>query len=138
MSSATSLYFVYDFCVHRSLNPLLSYFLRYLPLLTALSVFPVIWLIRLLASCCMFDNPVLFQIDFILIIRKCARKKWKLLRKHSFWWMIILLYSHVVHTSMSILNCPSVPDLSGHEAFVSSLSLNHTGLSPLKDCFNLS
>ena len=32
ISSALSFYFVYDFCLYSSLSPLISYFIRYLPL----------------------------------------------------------------------------------------------------------
>ena len=46
INSATSFYFIYDFCLHSNLSPLVSYFLRYLPLFAALIVFPIIWIIR--------------------------------------------------------------------------------------------
>ena len=33
-------------------------------------------------------------------------KKVMMLKHHGIWWIILLLYTHLVHTSMSILNCP--------------------------------
>ena len=29
---------------------------------------------------------------------------------YGLWWVILLQYTHVVHTAMSILSCPSLPD----------------------------
>ncbi len=29
---------------------------------------------------------------------------------HGLWWVVLLQYTHVVHTSMSILNCPMIDD----------------------------
>ena len=36
----------------------------------------------------------------------------RLLRHHGLWWILLLLYSHVVHTSISILDCPMLRDPS--------------------------
>ena len=33
ISSALSFYFIYDFCLYSNMSPLVSYFLRYLPLI---------------------------------------------------------------------------------------------------------
>ena len=39
---------------------------------------------------------------------------------HGLWWIILLMYSHVLHTSMSILNCPILPETDSSDASVSS------------------
>ena len=38
---------------------------------------------------------------------------------HGLWWIVLLLYTHVLHTSMSILNCPILPDRDGSHVSVS-------------------
>ena len=48
---------------------------------------------------------------------KCFRK-WRSKHWHMVWLLLILIYTHTVHTSMSILNCPSVP-FNGTQAGVS-------------------
>lgn len=47
LSSASSFYFVYDFCLSSHLSTAHSYLLRYIPALTALIVFFAMWLVRL-------------------------------------------------------------------------------------------
>ena len=37
----------------------------------------------------------------------------KPLEHHGLWWVVLLLYSHTVYTSMTILNCPSISDSLG-------------------------
>ena len=32
---------------------------------------------------------------------------------YGLWWVVLLQYTHVVHTSMSILNCPTLPNKEG-------------------------
>ena len=32
---------------------------------------------------------------------------------YGLWWIVVLMYTHVVHTSMSILNCPILPGRMG-------------------------
>ena len=44
----------------------------------------------------------------------------KPLRAHGVWWIIVFLYSQVVHTSMSILNCPSI---QGSDQSIAAVSL---------------
>ena len=39
---------------------------------------------------------------------------------HGLWWIVLLMYTHVVHTSMSILNCPILPGRSGDYVPVSA------------------
>ena len=39
--------------------------------------------------------------------------KRKPLNHHGVWWVLLLLYSHVVYTSMTVLNCPSITDTDG-------------------------
>ena len=45
-SSATGFYFVYDFCLYGNMSALVSYTIRYLPLLVALLLCPVVVLLR--------------------------------------------------------------------------------------------
>jgi len=47
--------------------------------------------------------------DVIMYFRKF---RLRLLRHHGLWWILLLLYSHVVHTSISILDCPMLRDPS--------------------------
>ena len=35
-------------------------------------------------------------------------KSWKVLKYHGLWQVILLSYTHIVYTSMTILNCPSI------------------------------
>ena len=46
VSSAISLYFPYDLCLYDKMSALGSHFLRYLPLLVALIVTPLVLFIR--------------------------------------------------------------------------------------------
>eukprot|EP00731_Ephydatia_muelleri_P010299 Em0005g885a len=88
VSSSLSFYFVYDFCLYSNMSPLVSYFIRYLPLFTAVIVCPIILAIR--------------------------HKK----HPNGLWWLVVLMYTHVVHTSMSILNCPRLPGSNGNTSNV--------------------
>ena len=38
---------------------------------------------------------------------------------YGIWWVILLQYTHVVYTSMAVLNCPTLPDLDGELTAVS-------------------
>lgn len=46
VSNAIGLYFPYDFCLYNDMPALVSHSLRYLPLLTAILVTPVVLFIR--------------------------------------------------------------------------------------------
>ncbi|XP_064396716.1 uncharacterized protein LOC135343670 isoform X3 [Halichondria panicea] len=89
MKSAMGFYFVYDFCLLNSLPPIASYFIRYIPSITAFIV-------------CLT----------IQIVRKYFLKM-KSLNHHGYWLIVILLYPQLVHTSISLLNCPQLPDSTG-------------------------
>lgn len=39
------------------------------------------------------------------------------------WILVLLVYSHIVYTSVSILHCPQVGDSNGHKKAVSTLHL---------------
>eukprot|EP00731_Ephydatia_muelleri_P010295 Em0005g881a len=88
VSSGLSFYFVYDFCLYSNMSPLVSYFIRYLPLFTAI---------------------ITCSITVAIMYRCSPRRKW-----HGLWWIAVLIYTHVVHTSMSILNCPRLPGSDGN------------------------
>ena len=56
---------------------------------------------------------VVWMWSFSCIIVYCFRKcRWRLIQHHGLWWILLLLYSHLVHTSMSILDCPMLRDPS--------------------------
>ena len=82
ISSGLALYFPYNFCLYGAMNPLVSYLLRYLPLFT---VVPTV-----IATLAMKH-------------KKFQRAVW-----YGLWTLIILMYSHVVHTSIVVLNCPTI------------------------------
>ena len=83
VSSALSLYFPYDFCLYKNMSAEVSYLLRYLPLFTVIPT-------------------------GILALRVKHKKLRKFLPTvwYGVWTLIILMYTQVVYTSMSILNCP--------------------------------
>jgi hypothetical protein len=91
ISSALSFYFIYDFCLYSDMSPLVSYFLRYLPLFLAIAT-------------------VTF---WSALMSKFTKKT---VAWHGLWWIILLMYSHVLHTSMSILNCPILPETDSSDA----------------------
>lgn len=93
VSSALGLYFPYDFCLYDEASALASYAFRYLPLLVGAVLSPI---------------AVCFR------KRRSPRDSW-----HGVWWLMVLLYTPAVHTSVSILHCPSF----------SVLDLNSTGFS---------
>ena len=83
VSSALGLYFPYDFCLYDEASALASYAFRYLPLFVAALLSPI---------------AVCFR------KRRSPRDSW-----HGVWWLMVLLYTPAVHTSVSILHCPSFP-----------------------------
>ena len=46
VSSALGFYFAYDFCLYSNMSPLVSYFLRYLPIIITLLLLPGVLVIR--------------------------------------------------------------------------------------------
>jgi len=46
LGSVLSFYFPYDFCLYRKIDPLISYFIRFLPLIVALFVVPITYQLR--------------------------------------------------------------------------------------------
>ena len=83
VSSALSLYFPYDFCLYAKMSAQVSYLLRYLPLFTVI------------------PTGILTLIAKHKKLKTLLPKVW-----YGVWILIILMYTQVVHTSMSILNCP--------------------------------
>ncbi len=51
-------------------------------------------------------------------LNKMSRIPW-----FGLWWVTILQYSHIVHTSMTILNCPLLPDNDGNVTAVSKKAI---------------
>ena len=83
VSSLLALYFPYDFCLHGTMSALLIYLLRYVPLLVT--------------------TPTVMVIIGIVYHKKIRFAEW-----YGVWLLILLMYTQVVHTSMSILNCSAV------------------------------
>ena len=51
-----------------------------------------------------------------IIYRSCTKKlkmRIKSLKMHGVWWLVVLIYTHVVYASMTILNCPLISDTHG-------------------------
>ena len=108
MSSGLSFYFVYDFCLYPNMSPLVSYFIRYLPLFTAIIVCPIILAIRLyIIHACPSPHLTAHSLSFFRWqwFKHSHHSQW-----HGLWWILLLMYTHTVHTSMSILNCPRLPN----------------------------
>ena len=91
ISSGLALYFPYDFCLYGAMNPLVSYLLRYLPLFTVVPTVTATLAIK---------------------HKKFQRAVW-----YGLWTLIILMYSHVVHTSIVVLNCPTIKQ-QGYRWFI--------------------
>lgn len=85
VSSALGLYFPYDFCLYDEASALATYFFRYLPIIVGAVLSPI---------------AVCFR------KRRSPRDSW-----HGVWWLMVLFYTPAVHTSVSILHCPSFPVL---------------------------
>lgn len=83
VASALGLYFPYDFCLYEEASALASYAFRYIPLFLAVVLVPIATVVRK---------------------RRSPRNTW-----HGVWWLILLLYTPAVHTSLTILHCPSFP-----------------------------
>ena len=82
ISSGLALYLPYDFCLYETMNPLVSYLLRYVPLFTVVPTVIATLTVKL---------------------KKFERTLW-----YGLWTLTVLMYSHVVHTSIVILNCPAI------------------------------
>lgn len=80
IGSALGLYFPYDFCLHSNIGAVGVYSLRYIPALTLVILAPVVLHIR---------------------IKKFRPCDW-----HGLWWLVLTLYTPLLHTSFSLLNCP--------------------------------
>ncbi|XP_065919889.1 uncharacterized protein [Dysidea avara] len=93
ISSAASLYFPYDFCLYPGMTALVSYNLRYIPLLLTLII-----------------SLVLFTGNKKLKLGKNMKLSWS-----GLWVLTVLLSTSVLNTSFSILNCPSLSDDSGNK-----------------------
>ncbi|XP_065907172.1 uncharacterized protein [Dysidea avara] len=111
ISSAASLYFPYDFCIYPGMTALVSYSLRYIPVL----LFSII-------CCCIQFLSRKYHKDYI----SCS----------GMWLLILLLFTDVVNTSVSVLNCPILRDSDGHKSVrwfvdgtVECFSGGHAGLA---------
>ena len=91
-SSLSSLYFPYDFCLHRNLTTISSYLIRYLPLFTVIPTTVITLTVR--------------------------QKKFRPVPWYGVWTLVIFMYSAIVHTSITILHC-SVLDKFGMRWYVS-------------------
>lgn len=41
------------------------------------------------------------------------KSKRKALNNHGVWWVLLFIYTHVVYSSLTVLNCPSITDSNG-------------------------
>ena len=76
------MYFPYDFCLHSNMGAVPVYALRYIPILLAVILAPGILHIR---------------------VKKFRPTDW-----HGAWNLLLLLYTPILHTSISLLNCPTL------------------------------
>ncbi|XP_065908085.1 uncharacterized protein [Dysidea avara] len=111
ISSAASLYFPYDFCIYPGMTALVSYSLRYIPVLLFSIIYCCIWVL----------NRKFLYISI----------SWS-----GVWLLILLFFTDVVNTSVSILNCPILRDSDGHrsrkwfvDGTVECFSGGHAGLA---------
>ncbi|XP_065897582.1 uncharacterized protein [Dysidea avara] len=95
LSSVLSLYFPYDFCLSSGMTAVMTYALRYIPLLV------VIFLLLLMAT-----------LKRVKMYRKW-RTSWD-----GVWTLVMLIFSHLVYTSVSILHCPSLEDDNGNKKLI--------------------
>ena len=67
------------------------------------------------------------ELTYVCILFKCIYRKFHVLIKYirlswsGLWMLIMLLYSDVVHTSVSILNCPMLTGYDGKKSMVCKL-----------------
>ena len=46
------------------------------------------------------------------------RSKRKAPSNHGMWWVTLLMYTHVVYSALTVLNCPTITDTHGASSFV--------------------
>jgi len=96
VASALGFYFPYDFCVYNQMTPLASYFIRYIPLFTALILLPLLFIIRLITiiTIVQVGNIYIFLYIYtymcliyrLLNLSHYRRKRIKVLQHHGVWW----------------------------------------------------
>ncbi|XP_065904297.1 uncharacterized protein [Dysidea avara] len=91
ISSAISLYFPYDFCLYPGMTALVSYSIRYIPFVLGVTM-----------------STFFYTIHRKFNITMNVRLSWS-----GLWLLIMLLYTDVVNTSVSVLNCPILKDHDG-------------------------
>ena len=64
ISSALSFYFIYDFCLYSSMSPLVSYFIRYLPLFIVVITATVVLAIRYYTCTCVCSDSYWLSISW--------------------------------------------------------------------------
>jgi hypothetical protein len=95
IGSASSFYFAYDFCLYSSMSSEVAYLLRFLPLLLA----------------------ILTCTPLLLYRSSRMRSKCKAPSNHGMWWVTLLMYTHVVYSALTVLNCPTITDTHGASSF---------------------
>ena len=113
ISSGLNLYYIYDFCLYSSMSAVVSYTIRFLPLLVALAACPLVFVIRY--TVVLTDHSIAHSSNLCPTHppRRIFQKRWRSVQHYGLWWIVLLLYSHVVHSCLSVLNCPSLPDGMG-------------------------
>lgn len=94
VASTLGLYFPYDFCLYEDASAFVNYVFRYLPLFLAVVIIPLVVAIKK---------------------KRSPRDTW-----HGVWWLILLLYTPIVHTSVTILHCPSFPAQEVNSTLIST------------------
>lgn len=102
-SSGLSFYFAYDFCVLPRLSAQHSYLMRFVP-------FFITIVLAIIVAAHRYNNIIFNYLCLSLML--CNRYCYHLHRQpwYGLWWVILLQYTFVVHTAMSILSCPNLPD----------------------------
>ena len=120
VSSATSLYFPYDFCLYSEMTTLVSYSLRYTPFLLAIIISSILYTAN---RCIAWYLPYCLLQGLLIFL--AFYRKFKLARNlrlswSGLWLLMVLLSTDVVNTSVSILNCPILQDSNGKTSLVCS------------------
>lgn len=130
MGSALSFYFVYDFCLGPQFPALLVYFLRFIPILILLAIGIIITTVR-------FAIAELIIIVLYLTLPNsmnayiCRQYK-KMQTPFPGVWLVLLLQSTLtIHTSMAVLNCPTIHTVHENSKMVSRRVVADSSLTPI-------
>ena len=113
IGSAFSFYFAYDFCLYENMSSEIAYLLRFLPLFLAIMTCTPIVVTRYGVILTTFSLS-LGRVALRLLYRSTQSKsKRRVLSNHGVWSVMLLMYTHVVYTSLTVLYCPTIIDSHG-------------------------